>query len=149
YEQMCARLVAVAARQKVGNGLEEGVSFGPIQNRDQFELVCELVDDARAAGARILCGGEPLPGRGYFYPPTIVADVTDGTRLVDEEQFGPVLPVIRYATVDEAVLRANASDNGLGGSVWSSDIEQARAVAARLECGTVWINGHAEVLPHC
>ncbi len=149
YEQMCARLVAVAARQKVGNGLEEGVSFGPIQNRDQFELVCELVDDARAAGARILCGGEPLPGKGYFYPPTIVADVTDGTRLVDEEQFGPVLPVVRYTTVDEAVLRANASDNGLGGSVWSSDIEQARAVAARLECGTVWINGHAEVLPHC
>ncbi|AVR88206.1 aldehyde dehydrogenase family protein [Thauera aromatica] len=149
YEQMCARLAAIAARQKVGNGLEEGVSFGPIQNRDQFELVCELVDDARAAGARILCGGEPLPGKGYFYPPTIVADITDGTRLVDEEQFGPVLPVIRYATVDEAVLRANASDNGLGGSVWSSDIEQARAVAARLECGTVWINGHAEVLPHC
>ncbi|MCK2095017.1 aldehyde dehydrogenase family protein [Thauera aromatica] len=149
YEQMCTRLAAIAARQKVGNGLEEGVSFGPIQNRDQFELVCELVDDARAAGARILCGGEPLPGKGYFYPPTIVADITDGTRLVDEEQFGPVLPVIRYATVDEAVLRANASDNGLGGSVWSSDIEQARAVAARLECGTVWINGHAEVLPHC
>ncbi|MCK2125370.1 aldehyde dehydrogenase family protein [Thauera aromatica] len=149
YEQMCTRLTAIAARQKVGNGLEEGVSFGPIQNRDQFELVCELVDDARAAGARILCGGEPLPGKGYFYPPTIVADITDGTRLVDEEQFGPVLPVIRYATVDEAVLRANASDNGLGGSVWSSDIEQARAVAARLECGTVWINGHAEVLPHC
>ena len=149
YEQMCTRLAAIAAQQKVGNGLEEGVSFGPIQNRDQFELVCELVDDARAAGARILCGGEPLPGKGYFYPPTIVADITDGTRLVDEEQFGPVLPVIRYATVDEAVLRANASDNGLGGSVWSSDIEQARAVAARLECGTVWINGHAEVLPHC
>jgi acyl-CoA reductase-like NAD-dependent aldehyde dehydrogenase len=141
--------VAIAARQKVGNGLDEGTSFGPIQNRDQFERVCELVEDARAAGARILCGGEPLPGKGYFYPPTLVADIADGTRLVDEEQFGPVLPVIRYRDVDEAVRLANASTNGLGGSVWSGDPEAARAVANRLECGTVWINGHAEVLPHC
>ena len=149
YEDMCRHLVAIAARQKVGNGLDEGTSFGPIQNRDQFERVCELVEDARAAGARILCGGEPLPGKGYFYPPTLVADIADGTRLVDEEQFGPVLPVIRYRDVDEAVRLANASTNGLGGSVWSDDPEAARAVANRLECGTVWINGHAEVLPHC
>lgn len=149
YEDMCRHLVAIAARQKVGNGLDEGTSFGPIQNRDQFERVCELVEDARAAGARVLCGGEPLPGKGYFYPPTLVADIADGTRLVDEEQFGPVLPVIRYRDVDEAVRLANASTNGLGGSVWSGDPEAARAVANRLECGTVWINGHAEVLPHC
>ena len=149
YEDMCRHLMAIAARQKVGNGLDEGTSFGPIQNRDQFERVCELVEDARAAGARILCGGEPLPGKGYFYPPTLVADIADGTRLVDEEQFGPVLPVIRYRDVDEAVRLANASTNGLGGSVWSGDPEAARAVANRLECGTVWINGHAEVLPHC
>ena len=149
YEDMCRHLVAIAARQKLGSGLDEGTSFGPIQNRDQFERVCELVEDARAAGARILCGGEPLPGKGYFYPPTLVADIADGTRLVDEEQFGPVLPVIRYRDVDEAVRLANASTNGLGGSVWSGDPEAARAVANRLECGTVWINGHAEVLPHC
>ncbi|MCK6408030.1 aldehyde dehydrogenase family protein [Thauera sp.] len=149
YDEMCRRLVDIAARQQLGSGLDEGVSFGPIQNRDQFERVCELVEDARAAGARILCGGEPLAGKGYFYPPTIVADIVDGTRLVDEEQFGPVLPVIRYRDVDEAVRLANASTNGLGGSVWARDIEAARAVANRLECGTVWINGHAEVLPHC
>ena len=149
YEDMCRHLVAIAARQKLGSGLDEGTSFGPIQNRDQFERVCELVEDARAAGARILCGGEPLPGKGYFYPPTIVADIADGTRLVDEEQFGPVLPVIRYRDVDEALRLANASTNGLGGSVWSGDLEAARALANRLECGTVWINGHAEVLPHC
>lgn len=149
YDEMCRRLVDIAARQKIGNGLEEGVGFGPIQNRDQFERVCELVEDARAAGARILCGGDPLPGKGYFYPPTIVADLTNGTRLVDEEQFGPVLPVIRYHDVDEAVRLANANSNGLGGSVWSSDVDAARTLANRLECGTVWINGHAEVLPHC
>ncbi|MDZ7854533.1 MAG: aldehyde dehydrogenase family protein [Halomonas sp.] len=129
--------------------MEADVTFGPIQNRDQYQLVCELVDDARAQGAQVLAGGEPLPGKGYFYPPTIVAQISDGTRLVDEEQFGPALPIIRYTDVADAITRANGSETGLGGSVWSSDLEEARRVADQLERGTVWINGHAEVLPHC
>ncbi len=149
HDALAARLVEIARAQKVGPGLEPGVSFGPVQNRRQFERVCELVADAREHGARILCGGEPLPGEGYFYPPTIVTEISDGVRLVDEEQFGPVLPLIRYSDLDDAVRRANGSSNGLGGSVWSRDIAAARTVGERLECGTVWINGHAEVLPHC
>lgn len=149
HDALCERLVGIAAAQKMGDGLQPGVTFGPVQNRDQYQLVCELVEDARANGGHILTGGEPLPGPGYFYPPTIVSGVSDGMRLVDEEQFGPVLPVIRYTEVEDAIARANASENGLGGSVWSSDIDSARKVASRLECGTVWINGHAEVLPHC
>ncbi|MGL1834701.1 aldehyde dehydrogenase family protein [Rhodocyclaceae bacterium SMB388] len=149
HDALCERLARIAAVQKLGDGLQPGVTFGPVQNRDQYQLVCELVEDARANGGQILCGGEPLPGRGYFYPPTIVSGVTDGIRLVDEEQFGPVLPVIRYTDVEDAIARANASENGLGGSVWSADIDAARKVGSRLECGTVWINGHAEVLPHC
>ncbi|MCV6589380.1 MAG: aldehyde dehydrogenase family protein [Marinobacterium sp.] len=148
YDALCEKLSAIASTQVVGNGMDEGVTFGPVQNHDQFNLVSELVEDARNNGARILCGGEPLPGNGYFYPPTIVADVSDGQRIVDEEQFGPVLPVIRYSDVDDAIARANACEVGLGGSVWSSDLEQARKVAMQLECGTAWINGHAEVLPH-
>lgn len=149
HDALCERLVGIAAAQKLGDGLKPGVTFGPVQNRDQYQLVCELVEDARANGGHILTGGEPLRGPGYFYPPTIVSGVSDGMRLVDEEQFGPVLPVIRYTEVEDAIARANASENGLGGSVWSSDIDSARKVASRLECGTVWINGHAEVLPHC
>ncbi|MBV1790722.1 aldehyde dehydrogenase family protein [Marinobacterium sp. D7] len=149
YDDLCQRLVNIAQEQKVGSGLEDGVTFGPVQNRAQFDLVRELVEDARAQGAKVLCGGEALPGNGYFYPPTIVADITDGTRLVDEEQFGPVLPVIRYSDVEDAIARANDNPNGLGASVWGSDIEQARKVAVRLESGTAWINNHAEVLPHC
>lgn len=148
YDDLCERLVEIANTQQVGNGLQEGTTFGPIQNEKQFNIVNDLVNDAKANGASILCGGAPLEGKGYFYPPTIVADISDGTRLVDEEQFGPVLPVIRYSDVDDAVARANASAVGLGGSVWSSNIDQALAVANRLECGTAWINGHAEVLPH-
>lgn len=149
YDALVARLGEIARSQTLGNGMDEGVTFGPVQNRAQLDRVIELVADAAANGARIVAGGEPVAGKGYFYPPTIVADIGDGTRLVDEEQFGPALPVIRYRDVDDAIARANANANGLGGSVWSSDIDAARVVVQRLECGTAWINGHAEVLPHC
>ncbi|WP_275096249.1 aldehyde dehydrogenase family protein [Sedimenticola hydrogenitrophicus] len=148
YDALCARLVAIAQQQQLGNGMAEGTTFGPVQNRKQLEIVSELVEDARNSGARILCGGERPTGQGYYYPPTIIADATDGMRIVDEEQFGPVLPVIRYSEVDDAVRRANDCDAGLGGSVWGADVELAKQVATRLECGTAWINGHAEVLPH-
>ena len=125
-----------------------GVTFGPVQNAPQLARVEALVQDARTQGARIVCGGQRLDRPGYFYAPTIVAGLSNGARLVDEEQFGPVLPVIAYRTVDEAVALANASSMGLGGSVWG-DVQAATALAPRLECGTVWVNGHAEVLPHC
>ena len=139
---------AVDALVVLGGGLEPGVTFGPVQNAPQLARVEALVEDARAQGARIVCGGQRLDRPGYFYAPTIVAGLSNGARLVDEEQFGPVLPVIAYRTVDEAVALANASSMGLGGSVWG-DVQAATALAPRLECGTVWVNGHAEVLPHC
>lgn len=148
YDQVCEKLVELANAQTVGDGMAEGTTFGPVQNKDQFDLVKDLVDDAKANGASVLCGGQPLEGKGFFYPPTIVANVTDDMRIVAEEQFGPTLPVIRYSDIDDAVERANRCDVGLGGSVWSSDIEGAQKIAQRLECGTAWINGHAEVLPH-
>ncbi|WP_428035389.1 aldehyde dehydrogenase family protein, partial [Amphritea sp.] len=148
YDALCNKLAEIAQAQVVGNGLEAGTTFGPIQNANQFRIVSELVDDAKANGARIICGGEPLEGNGYFYPPTIVADITDGVPLVDKEQFGPVLPVIRFTDVEDALARANSANVGLGGSVWSADIEKATQIASQLECGTAWINGHAEVLPH-
>ena len=78
---------------------------------------------------------------------TILADATDGMAIVDEEQFGPVIPVIKYQDVDDAIRRANASVNGLGGSVWSDDVAAARSIAARLECGSVWINNHGAIRP--
>ncbi|GGO83968.1 aldehyde dehydrogenase [Marinobacterium nitratireducens] len=149
YDALVEKLAEQARAQKVGSGMTPGVNFGPVQNRDQFDLVAELVEDARQNGASVVTGGERVGDKGYFYAPTIVADITDGTRLVDEEQFGPALPVVRYSDVEDAIRRANDNPNGLGGSVWGSDIEQAKAVASRLECGTVWINNHSEVLPHC
>ncbi|PZW44407.1 aldehyde dehydrogenase family protein [Pseudomonas sp. URMO17WK12:I2] len=141
-------LVAIAGRQVVGDGLEEGVTFGPVQNSEQLALVTELVEDARGKGAQVLCGGERLARPGFFYPPTIVSGVNNGDRLVDEEQFGPVLPVIAYRDVEQVLRAANDSDMGLGGSVWGPDAEQALAVAKRMESGVAWVNCHAQIQPN-
>lgn len=147
YQAFAEALVAIAGRQVVGDGLEPGVTFGPVQNLEQLELVAGLVEDARAQGARVLCGGERLERPGFFFAPTIVADVTDGQRLVDEEQFGPVLPLIAYTDVEDVLRRANASDVGLGGSVWG-EAAQAQALASRLESGVAWVNCHAQIQPN-
>lgn len=148
HDSLCEKLAQLANAQVVADGLTEGTTFGPVQNAAQFKIVAELVDDARANGGHVYCGGAPLNGKGYFYPPTIVANVTNGVRLVDEEQFGPALPVISFSDVEDAIRMANDCPYGLGGSVWGPDPEAARSIAQRLECGTVWINNHAEVLPH-
>jgi acyl-CoA reductase-like NAD-dependent aldehyde dehydrogenase len=141
-------LAARARSVKVGDGTGEGGQLGPINNRPQFDRVSELVAAALAGGARAAAGGKPVERPGYFFEPTILADVADGTRIVDEEQFGPALPVISYRHLDEAVERANATHFGLLGSVWSADPERGAEVAARLECGTAWVNAHLALAPH-
>jgi len=148
YDEVCKALVDYAKNVPIGHGLEDNSVLGPIQNKMQYDKVVDLVEDAKRNGARILCGGEAPGGPGFFYPITIVADVTDGLSIVDEEQFRPVLPVIRYTDLEDAIERANALDVGLGGSAWSSDPRKAKEVASRLECGTAWINGHGGIKPH-
>ncbi|MGY1760988.1 aldehyde dehydrogenase family protein [Geodermatophilus sp. SYSU D00779] len=148
YDEVCAALADVARAVPMGRGLDEQNLLGPLQNRAQYEIVARLVDAARDSGAKVLVGGDPDPDApGYFYPATLVADVDDDNPLVAEEQFGPALPIVRYEDVDQAVAMANRLDVGLGASVWSSDREAARAVAARLDAGTVWINSHGGVHP--
>lgn len=147
YLSVVRELAHLAASVNMGDGLEPGVELGPINNQPQFERVIDLVEDAKAAGAQIAAGGAPRPGDGYFYEPTVVAEIAEGTRLVDEEQFGPALPVVRYRDIDEAIERANATHFGLSGSVWSSDSERATEVASRLECGTAWVNQHLAIVP--
>lgn len=148
YEEECQRLADYAAGITVGDGLDETSQLGPLQNEMQFNKVRDLVDEARAQGGRILTGGAPMDRPGYFYPITLVADVDHGVRLVDEEQFGPALPIIRYSDVDEVIARANQGSAGLGGSVWSANVEQAKHYAMQLECGSVWINQHSTIGPH-
>jgi acyl-CoA reductase-like NAD-dependent aldehyde dehydrogenase len=148
YEDVCQEMAKLAKNVKVGNGLEEGVELGPIQNAKQLQIVMDLAENAKASGGRILAGGNKIPGEGYFFEPTIVADLTDGSRLVDEEPFGPILPIISYTDVDDVIKQANKNDAGLGGSIWSADIEKATELAKRMECGSVWINTHGAVQPN-
>lgn len=148
YEETCAALVAYARNIPVGDGLDPASALGPVQNKNQLDIVSTYVEDAKARGGRVLLGGSATGGSGYFYPVTLVADVDHGCKLVDMEQFGPALPIIRYATVDEAIAKANDSTAGLGGSVWGADLAKARAVASRLECGSVWINKHGAIQPN-
>ncbi|MEV7663303.1 aldehyde dehydrogenase family protein [Paenarthrobacter sp. NPDC089316] len=148
YDAVCTELAAVAAAMPMGNGLDEANVLGPLQNRQQYDIVARLVEAARDSGARILIGGNPDADQpGNFYPTTLVADIDNDNPLVAEEQFGPALPIIKYSTVDEAVAKANALDVGLGASVWSSDLGAAREVASRIQAGTVWINKHGAVDP--
>lgn len=148
YDEMCEQLVAAMEDGKMGNGLDEGTTQGPLANKMQYDKVCSLLEDAKASGGRVLCGGEVPEGPGFFVPFTIIADATSGMRVVDEEQFGPLMPVIKYKDLDDAIAQANGLEVGLGGSVWSSDPDRASAVAAQLESGTAWVNQHGPISPN-
>ncbi|MGQ0501722.1 MAG: aldehyde dehydrogenase family protein [Panacagrimonas sp.] len=147
YDDMVGELSKLANASVVGNGLEKGTQIGPLQNRAQFEKVKGLVEETKRNG-KVAAGGQVDDGGGYFIRPTIVRDVTDGDRIVDEEQFGPILPVIKYSDPEDALKRANASPYGLGGSVWGKDAKRATKLAARLETGTAWVNKHLDIGPN-
>ena len=146
YDALCAELARLAEAAVVGNGLEAGTQFGPLQNKAQFEKVQGFIAEARERG-QIIAGGTPVAGAGYFIRPTIVRDIPDDTRLVREEQFGPVLPILRYSNLDEAIARANSTEYGLGATIWSSNLARAYEVALKIDSGTVWINKHLDLPP--
>lgn len=146
YDELVSELAQLADAAVVGNGLDERTQFGPLQNRQQYQRVQDFLEDARKHG-RIAAGGTLLPGPGFFVRPTIVADIVDGTKLVDEEQFSPVLPVIRFTDEEQALAAANGLTYGLGASVWSGSTERATRLAARMDAGTRWVNKHADFGP--
>ncbi|SHN75851.1 aldehyde dehydrogenase family protein [Cryptosporangium aurantiacum] len=142
HDDLVEALAGIARDVRVDEGTAEGVQLGPINNRPQFERVSGLVADAVAHDATVAAGGQALDRPGYFFAPTILANVSDGLAVVDEEQFGPVLPVISYREVDDAVARANSTRYGLTASVWSADPEHAAEVAAEVDAGQVTVNMH-------
>lgn len=147
YEPLRDALVAYAKTVKVGDGSEQGTQIGPINNKQQYERVLELIQDAKDKGYQFLVGGEKADVPGYFIPVTILDNPPEDSRIVQEEQFGPVLPLLKFDDIDDVVARANATDYGLGGSVWSEDEDKALAIAQRIASGTVWVNETQHLSP--
>lgn len=144
YDEFCDRIAALAKAAVVDDGANQGAVIGPVQNQQQYDKLCDLLDDARRTGT-VIAGGHAMARDGYFIEPTIVRDLPEDARLVQEEQFGPVLPVLSYEDIDDVVARANASEYGLGGTVWGTDVARATAVAERIQTGTVWVNHHLAI----
>ena len=147
YEPMKRALADIAGTVKVGNGAEEGVELGPVQNRPQYERVLDLIRDARQQGYDFLTGGLPTARKGYFVPLTLIDNPPEDSRIVVEEQFGPVLPLLKFDDLEDVIARANASEFGLGASVWSANTDRAVEVGRRLQAGTVWINEIQHLTP--
>ncbi len=148
YDELSAAIAEYAKNVKVGDGSQQGTLVGPIQNKKQYERVIELVQDAKDNGYKFLVGGDHEPDvPGYYMPITILDNPPEEARIVAEEQFGPVMPLMKFSTEDEAISRANASEYGLAGAVWTADPDKGVAVAEQLETGTVWVNEYLHLSP--
>jgi len=144
YDELCDELAKLAKDAVVGDGFEQGAQLGPIQNKMQFEKVKGFLDAAHKDG-KVIAGGAPLDRKGYFIPPTIVRDIPDDSKLVQEEQFAPILPIMSYTDLDDAIARANDSEYGLGGTVWTNDLKRGQEVASQVLSGTIWVNKHLDL----
>jgi acyl-CoA reductase-like NAD-dependent aldehyde dehydrogenase len=147
FTALVDELAAIARAVRVGDGLDPGTEMGPVNNLYVLNQLMSQMAEAQENGACLVAGGERLKGAGYFYPPTLVTEISDQECLVTEEHLGPLLPILPFREVDEAVARANDSPFGLCGSVWTNDLERGCALAARLECGTSAVNRHGDYHP--
>lgn len=140
YERFVEGLAARMQALKVGPGYETGVDCGPMITRKAVDKISRLVEDATSKGARLVCGGALPNGNGFFYPPTVLADVPDGVDMASEEIFGPVAPVYRFETEDEAVSRANDTEYGLAAYIYTRDISRGLRVCNKIEAGMIGLN---------
>ncbi|KAH7408904.1 aldehyde dehydrogenase [Cadophora sp. MPI-SDFR-AT-0126] len=140
-------MVAYTKTLKVGEGFEDGVFLGPIQNKMQYDRVQGFFDDVEKNGMSVAVGGKVPDSKGYFINPTIIDNPDDDSRIVVEEPFGPILPILPWADEDDVIARANNTQMGLGASVWSNDLDEAARIAKQLEAGSVWVNAHMEWMP--
>lgn len=146
YDAVRDRMHALAKAAPVGDGSAQGNMFGPIQNKAQYERVLNLMEDAKKDGLNMLYGSD-VPEEGYFIPITIVDNPPEDSRVVKEEAFGPILPMMKFSSVDDVIARANDTEYGLAGAVWSADIDKAVEIANEMETGTVWINQNLQSTP--
>ncbi|MEM8725538.1 MAG: aldehyde dehydrogenase family protein, partial [Pseudomonadota bacterium] len=148
YDELSAAIAEYAKNVKVGDGSQQGTGVGPIQNKKQYERVLELIQDAKDNGYKFLTGGDTDPsGTGYYVPISILDNPPEDARIVAEEQFGPVMPLMKFSSEEEVIERANNSEYGLAGAVWTADPDKGVEIAEQLETGTVWINEYLHLSP--
>ncbi|KAL2850401.1 Aldehyde/histidinol dehydrogenase [Aspergillus pseudodeflectus] len=147
YDEFLGKLVAFVKSLKVGNGTEADVFFGPVQNKMQFEKTKNLFSSIDTEKLKPVLGGTIEESNGYFIHPTIIDNPPDSSRVVQEEAFAPILPVMKWSDEEDVIKKANALETALGASVWSKDLERATRIADRLEAGVVWVNSHFDVSP--
>lgn len=149
YEEVLRELVALSKSVKVGDGAEPGTQLGPIQNAPQYEKVLEYFEDCKQKGYRFAVGGEiDQSAEGWFVPVTLVDNPPEDSRIVAEEPFGPILPILKWNDEADVVARANDTRYGLGASVWGQDLEAVQRIGAQLQAGTVWLNEIHQYSPH-
>jgi len=142
FDTVVSRLVELAEAISMGPGLDSSAQMGPLVSQVQLDRVCQYIESGRKEGARLVTGGERVDRKGYYVQPTIFTSEDDSLVIAREEIFGPVLVVIPFDDVDEAVRRANDSPYGLAASIWSNDLSQVQRLIPKLKAGTVWVNGH-------
>lgn len=147
YDKFLAKFVDVLKNIKVGNGLEEGVEMGPLAHERRVPAISKFVEDARQRGADVVLGGDPMGGKGFFFPPTVITGLKDDSMLMTQEPFGPIAPVVPFTDADEVILRANSLPFGLSSYVFTNSLQTATKVSNALEAGMVNINHFGSALP--
>jgi succinate-semialdehyde dehydrogenase / glutarate-semialdehyde dehydrogenase len=139
-EEFSKKLTERMKALRLGNGLDDGVAVGPLINKEGRDKVVALVEDAVKRGAKVLTGGKLPDGKGYFYPPTVLLDVPDGAKMLDEEIFGPVAAIQSFTSEEDAIRRANDTIYGLVAYLYTRDLARGMRVSEQLECGMVGLN---------
>jgi acyl-CoA reductase-like NAD-dependent aldehyde dehydrogenase len=150
YDIFLVAFVNFVMTLKIGGSTNVEAALGSIQNKMQYTKLLDMYSQISKQGWKVAHGGKPLSSntnRGYFLPATVIDNPPENSRLVVEEQFGPIVPLLKWSDEEDVLRRANASLMGLGGSVWSKDVKHAERLTRRLEAGTVWVNSHFEVGP--
>ena len=140
YEQFVQKITELVKKLKIGNGLEHDTDIGPVINQEQLEKIEEHIKDAQEKGAKLHIGGRRLDGPGYFIEPAVLSNVNHSMKIMTEETFGPVIPIMKFETKEEALHLANSTRYGLAASIWTSETKDIKDTAKKLNCGTVWIN---------
>ncbi|KAJ5376225.1 hypothetical protein N7509_013111 [Penicillium cosmopolitanum] len=148
YDEFLEKLVAFVKTLKVGDGTEADTFFGPVQNKMQYEKAKDLFSSISADKLKAVLGGSIEDSKGYFIHPTIIDNPPESSRVVQEEPFAPILPVMKWSDEDDVIAKANALETGLGASVWSKDFERGTRIADQLQSGVVWVNSHFDVQPN-